>query len=108
MTASFRGHVDIVRMLTEAKAPVNTQDKVYAAPTTRKCTMQDIVDVYMHAHHLHNTIVRTKRHEEQTSKICTQHSITVHTAGKICPAMCTLGNCFELLVTAFEDQGESH
>ena len=50
MTASFRGHVDIVRMLTEAKAPVNTQDKVYAAPTTRKCTMQDIVDVYMHAH----------------------------------------------------------
>ena len=28
MTASFRGHVDIVKMLIEAKARVNTQDKV--------------------------------------------------------------------------------
>ena len=29
MTASFEGHVDIVRMLIEAKAQVNTQNEVY-------------------------------------------------------------------------------
>ena len=29
MTASFHGHVDIVRMLTEAKAQVNTQEEVH-------------------------------------------------------------------------------
>ena len=28
MIASFNGHVDIVRILIEAKAQVNTQDKV--------------------------------------------------------------------------------
>ena len=33
MTASFEGHDDIVRMLIEAKAQVNTQEKVHA------CTM---------------------------------------------------------------------
>ena len=29
MTASFEGHVDIVRTLIEAKGQVNTQEKVY-------------------------------------------------------------------------------
>ena len=29
MAASFHGHVDIVRMLTEAKAQVNTQKEVH-------------------------------------------------------------------------------
>ena len=29
MTASFEGHVDIVRMFIEAKAQINTQDEVY-------------------------------------------------------------------------------
>ena len=28
MTASFEGHVDIVRILIEAKAQINTQNKV--------------------------------------------------------------------------------
>ena len=29
MTASFEGHVDIVRLLIEAKAQVNTQGEVW-------------------------------------------------------------------------------
>ena len=29
MTASFEGHVDIVRILIEAKAQINTQEEVY-------------------------------------------------------------------------------
>ena len=42
MEASFHGHVDIVRMLTEAKAQVNTQQKVYVH-----------VHVYSSYHHKH-------------------------------------------------------
>ena len=39
MTASCGGHVDIVRILFEAKAEFNTQEEVYyAAPTGRKHT----------------------------------------------------------------------
>ena len=48
MIVSFHGHVDIVRMLIEAKAQVNTQKEVnvnvyvythvYVTPTTRKYT----------------------------------------------------------------------
>ena len=33
MTASFHGHVDIVRMLIEAKAQVNTQEEVHVTCT---------------------------------------------------------------------------
>jgi hypothetical protein len=32
MAASLEGHVDIVRMLIEAKAPVNAQDEVWLTP----------------------------------------------------------------------------
>ena len=35
MTASFEGHVDIVRILIEAKAQVNTQDEVCCNFTTQ-------------------------------------------------------------------------
>ena len=38
MTASFEGHDDIVQTLIEAKAHINTQEEVYAVPTTRKHT----------------------------------------------------------------------
>ena len=39
MTASFEGHADIVQTLIEAKAQINTQEEVYAVPTTRThCT----------------------------------------------------------------------
>ena len=31
MIASFHGHVDIVKMLIEAKAQINTQDEVYCS-----------------------------------------------------------------------------
>ena len=38
MAASFEGHADIVQTLIEAKAQINTQEEVYAVPTTRKDT----------------------------------------------------------------------
>ena len=39
MEASFQGHADIVQTLIEAKAQINTQEEVYAIPTTRThCT----------------------------------------------------------------------
>ena len=38
MRASFEGHADIVQTLIEAKAQINTQEEVYAFPTTRKHT----------------------------------------------------------------------
>ena len=38
MAASSEGHADIVQTLIEAKAQINTQDEVYAVPTTRKHT----------------------------------------------------------------------
>ena len=38
MIASFDGYADIVQTLIEAKAQINTQEKVYAVPTTRKHT----------------------------------------------------------------------
>ena len=36
MQASFEGYADIVQTLIEAKAQINTQEEVYAVPTTRK------------------------------------------------------------------------
>ena len=38
MTASFEGHVDIVRTLIEAKGQVNAQEKVYTCVVSHKNT----------------------------------------------------------------------
>ena len=48
MTASFEGHVDIVRTLIEAKAQVNTQKEVWLLlPPETHCTTHHTVLLYI-------------------------------------------------------------